>query len=227
MESVAEKVRRVVERDPIVRECLSRGLASISAVSRVIAARIASETGSQPSLSSVKMAVSRLARSLRAGHASRGVEAVLAKSALAVQDRVAVVSLPISRLDRAVRAVYELAPASRFLQLVESTSAVTLMVSEEDLDRVLSIVGDPLEVLRDQSAVIVVSPREIIETPGVVAYLTSYLAGYGINITQIVSAYLDTIIVVSRRDAPRAYNALHSLIYGLQEALEHGEPPNY
>jgi len=218
VDSVAEKTRRIIERDPLLRECLARGLANISAVARHVAARIAEEEGEAPSLSSVKMAVSRLARQLEEAGGRARVEDVLARSALALQDRIAVVTLPLSRLTEAVQAAYELAPRSRFVQLVESTSAVTLMVAEEDLDHVLGLVGDPLEVLRDQSAVIVVSPREIIETPGVVAFLTGYLAGYQVNITQIVSAYLDTIIVVSRRDAPRAYQALHNLIYGLQEA---------
>ncbi len=218
MESVSARVREVVERDPLLLQCLSSGLASVSAVARHVASRLAEE-GEEASLDAVKMAVSRLARRLRGAAPTGGVERVLARSAVGVHDRVAVAVFPRGRLEAASRAVAGLAGRSRFVELVESESAVTVMVAEEDLDRVLEAAGEPLEVIRGQSAVVLVSPREIMETPGVVSYVTGFLAALGVNITQIVSSYVDTIIVVDSGDAPRVYAALHGLVEELSRRL--------
>jgi len=210
MSGLAELVRREVERDPTLVECLARGLASVSAVARVVAARIAERLGEEPSLPAVKMAVSRLARNLAT--APGRVEELLAESTLALQDNIAIVTVPRHAAPGLVRAALDLAPSSRFVQVVQGARSATVMVAEEDLERVLEAAGGGAEVLRGQTAVIVLSPPEIVETPGFVARLTGFLAVNGVNITQIVSVWRETIIVVDSGDAARVYTLLKSVV---------------
>ncbi|MEM4617680.1 MAG: ACT domain-containing protein, partial [Ignisphaera sp.] len=67
---------------------------------------------------------------------------------------------------------------------------------------------DIMNIQRDYSAIVIVSPIEIMYTPGVLSYITNILALNGINIVHIESCYTDTIIVVSREDLIKAFQVL-------------------
>jgi len=80
-------------------------------------------------------------------------------------------------------------------------------------DRVLKAFGrDVLEFGDGLAAVIVQSPKEIVETPGCMIAFYNQLSREGINIEDTVSCYTDTIIVIKRKDVGRAFSALSKLI---------------
>jgi len=57
----------------------------------------------------------------------------------------------------------------------------------------------------------------MVQVQGVVAYLTYLMAYSGeINITQIMSCYTDTIFVVDRINALKAYDLIEERIYFLR-----------
>ncbi len=222
--SIASLVREAVERDPCLWYCMREGIVNLSAAARRISSRIEEEWGLKPSLAAVKMALSRLARSRGGGGLGR-IARVLAGSTLVIQDRVAVVTTGREALPRLLSEarLWE----ARFLQVTQSLRAASIVVSEEDLDRILEATGGG-EVLRGQAALIMISPPEIVSTPGVVALITSYLDFHGINITQIISCSTDTIIVLDSGRATEAFKALHTLIQsmsGLAGAGGEGEAP--
>ncbi|MEB3851955.1 MAG: ACT domain-containing protein [Desulfurococcales archaeon] len=209
-DSVASLVRRIVERDPCAWYCLGEGIANLSAMARVIAARIRDETGVEPSIAAVKMALSRLSRARSKGRMLEDIARVIGGSTIVIQDRVAVATIPREELPRLLEEAGDLLRA-RFFQVTQSLRVATIVLSEEDLPRLRSVYPDA-DVIEGQAAIVLISPEEIVETPGVVALITNYLAYHGINITQIISCSLDTIIVLDSRDVSRAFTALHQLI---------------
>ena len=86
---------------------------------------------------------------------------------------------------------------ARFFQILQGVNTFTFIVSRENLEELLRNIGkeDIVELLEDQAAVILVSPRNIVETPGVIALISSTLYENDVNITQIVSCYNDTIVL--------------------------------
>jgi len=215
MGSVAARVREIVLRDPILVECLARGIVNFSGLARKLAEEIRAVDGEVPSVVAVKMALIRIAEKLRGG-GIEAVEKIVARSALAVQDSVVVITVPREGISRAFKVASSLGGESRFIQVVQSLRSATIVVAREDAERVLREIGQPIEVIWDQSVVILVSPREIVETPGVVAYITGFLARHGINITQVISCYVDTLLVMNTMEAAKAYSLLHGLIEDLR-----------
>jgi predicted amino acid-binding ACT domain protein len=214
-DSVASLVRRIVERDPCAWYCLYEGVVNLSALARVIAARIREETGLEPSLAAVKMALSRLARSRASSRTLRRVASVIGRSTIVIQDRVAVATIPREGLPRLFEEAQGLWRA-RFFQVTQSLRVATVVISEEDLPRLLRLYPEA-EVTRGQAAIVLISPEDIIGTPGVVATITSYLSFHGINITQIISCSVDTIIVLDSVIVSKAFTALHQLINSMSE----------
>ena len=74
-----------------------------------------------------------------------------------------------------------------------------------------------LDIIDNQSALVLVSPIDIITTPGVINYVTGLLAFNEINVTQILGSYTDTIIVINRADALKAFQVLEQRIIDLQQ----------
>ncbi|MBI5036695.1 ACT domain-containing protein [Candidatus Micrarchaeota archaeon] len=50
------------------------------------------------------------------------------------------------------------------------------------------------------------------DVPGVVAFLTAQMARAGINIYEFWSSYTDTVFVLDKKDATKAYETLGALL---------------
>lgn len=210
--SVAHIIRERVLNDPCLSDCLARGVVNLSQLARTLAREIEEEGNVRVSVPAAKMALYRLAQRMREDSLAK-VRYVLSKSAIIVHDSVAIITIPGSLMSKALAIASTLAEKSRFIQVTQGFRTATIVISSEDKDYMLARLGDPLEVIDNQTAIVIVSPREIIETPGVIAFLTGYLARNGVNITQIISCYMDTIIVLNSSDALKAYNLIHKLIH--------------
>lgn len=208
---VARLVRDRIQRDPCLAECLSRGIVNLSELARQLAKEIEEIEGVSVSIPAAKMALYRIVQKTRSTlHAK--IKEILSKSAVIIHDSVTVITIPGPLMPKALAIASRLAEKARFLQVTQGFKTATIVISSEDKDSIVSQLDEVLEVIDGQTAIIIVSPRDIIETPGVISYLTGYLASNGINITQIISCYVDTIIVLNSSDALKAYNLIYNLI---------------
>jgi hypothetical protein len=69
-----------------------------------------------------------------------------------------------------------------------------------------------IEIKTGLSLITIHSTKEIIETPGVINIIYQTLADNGINIEDTTSSYMDTLLLVSNKDAGKAFNVLNDLI---------------
>jgi len=103
-----------------------------------------------------------------------------------------------------------IAKKARTFAAMLSVSGATILVDDVYADEALNFTPrDSLTMIqRNLVAIIVVSPPEIMFVPGVVAYITAVMAHNNINILHIESSYTDTVIVVSKEDALRAFSVI-------------------
>ena len=223
--SFSELVRRIVDADPCIQECLARGLVNYSELARRIKPYIEAEAGREASLEAIKAALIRYAQKLR----SKGRETpqgmlleVLARSALEIRTGVTVATVRLHALPKLAEAVAELAGRTRLLFLMQSISSVTVTVSSEYFSYIEEKVGRDsfIEVYPDQAVLVIVSPREVVEVPGFIAHITSILANNGINISQIESVHTDTILVMKLDDALKAFQLLREAIEVAKRSVE-------
>ncbi|MEZ0393762.1 MAG: ACT domain-containing protein [Desulfurococcaceae archaeon] len=222
--SVSKAVERLVELMPCVKDMLAEGVVNYTKLARRLRPAVESELGGEVSEASVKLALIRLSRRLSPRLSLERIEDVLARSTVELKT-----GLSIITFDRAaysgLPSIVELASAARFFTLTQGVSQLTFIVDRELAPRLLEAVGrGPLHMIDDVSAVVLVSPPENVEVPGFVAYVSSVLASAGINLVQIVSSYSDTILVVAREDAVRAFETLYRLIEALRRGPSSGGP---
>lgn len=211
-DSVARLVREVLTSDPALYKCLEMGIVNYSRVASRLRPVLSKLMGRVVSEESIKMALIRLRSKAGETHAfhKKEVLRVLSQSRVEVKTGVVIVIMGINRFLSAISAIAKISPKARFLAVMQSGFVATIVLDENSVNEFLSLVGEEgiIEIQRDQAAIVVVSPVDIMWVPGVVAYITSILAQNSINIVHIESCYTDTVIVVSKDDLLKAFNVL-------------------
>lgn len=180
--SVAKQVEDYVEKRPYVQEALAAEIVNFSALAR----RVQEEVDG--SFEAAKMALRRHAEELKERRMTRArnVGNVLAGTSIELKSGVQVCKSDIEQ-DGIIAAETE-------------HGHTTIQGAEADC---------PGAVIEDQVLITLKSPDSLEDTPGVLAYVLSILAGHDINVTECVSCREDTHIVVHEDDATTAFELLN------------------
>ena len=217
--SVAKAVRETVLSRPGIKECLILDVVNYSALARDLLKEF-EKKGTNASVGSVKMALMRTGEELRKERIllEKRVKSVLAKTVIEVQSDLTVVTCRkrsvLNELDR----ISKIMESSRFFQLTQGVETFTIVVSSKESKEIVKALGreNTVDLIEEQTAIILISPEEIIQTPGVVSFVTSALSSEGMNITQVISCYNDTIFVFDRKDAQKSYQVIEELILAMR-----------
>ncbi|VVC04831.1 Uncharacterised protein [Candidatus Burarchaeum australiense] len=206
-ESIAKQVSALLDTDYYTKRALLMGIANASAVAQMLRR----EHMPRASFVAIKAAVNRYVEAQEDYEASPDLRNVLSKTKTSITSGVSVIHIsPRFRHLLKLGPIYE--EASEFA-VINSENAITVMVDDELADDVLKLIGkaNVMSIERDNSVVLLKSPSKIETTPGFVAFVSDLLARYGINMREYYSCYTDTIFVLSKRDAVRAYEIFESL----------------
>lgn len=222
-ENISNIVREYVSSRPYLLEALSRKIVNYSALARLIVSEL--NLGKE-NIPAVKMALRRFAEKLEEKSFTEDrVREIIASSSLQLINDIVVCTIcGVQGSSVLTKEVF--LKKTGFLQVTQSSRHMTIMMDKDLynsirslIEKTLAKIGD-VEVLENQTAILITSPREIIKTPGVIAYILSALASQGINITQFISCHTDTILIVDRREALKAYTVLEKLILNARRFVQ-------
>ncbi|EQD56750.1 aspartokinase domain-containing protein, partial [mine drainage metagenome] len=187
--SAAEVARSYIDRHPSVADCLAYGVVNVTLLARRI-----SEENQDPRVDALEMAIRRYpVRSDPADTLEHRLLEVVAASRVEVRTRVALVSIPPStELLRTIlsREAMEARSQRRLFQILQGPAQVTILCESEYVPQLRSLAQSRREVAviwDGLTAITVESPREVYETPGVVAYLAGTLFRHRINCVELMS----------------------------------------
>lgn len=224
-ESVAQFVRHMVYTRPCILENLRLGIINYSALSKLLKKDLEKILKTKVSESAVKIALIRLAKPLitEGRRPDIAFARVMAASSLSLIDDVEVITLDSSKARRVVSKILQFAGRARFFQFTQSIDSFTLMVDREtaeEIHELPEVSGSMLSFMQRQAAILMNSPPEIVSTPGIISYLSFLLSSRGINVTQIISCYRDTIFIVNMEDALQVYSLLRDAIETYRQYLK-------
>ncbi|AEM38620.1 aspartokinase domain-containing protein [Pyrolobus fumarii 1A] len=201
--------------DPCVARCVLQGVVNYSAAARLVAS-IAGRMGVRvPSDSAVKMRLIRWRNSssdICYGLTCEQLLRVLAGTRAELREGVVVFTIPKSAFTRIEPLISRLLVEARLFHVLQGVASFTIIVDEEHAGDIRGAASEILEELSGQTAIVLVSPPEILTTPGFIAYIATLLAVNGVNITQVVSCYTDTLLILPSHVAPQAYQLIHRAI---------------
>jgi len=220
--SISKVVAEVVLGDPILRQCLSRRVVNYRKLAKTLQPVVSMILGEEVSVDAVKIALLRYSKSLEEERSvRREILEILARSFVELRTDITIAIIRSAAGGRVAQLLAKIMSRARFVAIMQSATATTLVLDRETAEELLSgIDGDDIiEAQKGQAAIVVVSPREIMTVPGILAYITNALSQHGINIIHIESCYTDTLIVVSKDDLERAFSVLVKHIEGAREML--------
>ncbi|MGD8543515.1 MAG: hypothetical protein PVG48_00140 [Candidatus Bathyarchaeota archaeon] len=210
--SVSKTIQHLIDNDLSLQDALKRDYANYSAIARILKPKVEETLGRKVKLESLITSVKRA----KANYKSReeNITRIIAESVIHLRTDVAKVSVEKTKRNlEMVRKVLTNFPGE-FLQVLEGVSAITLIFDQKLFDNVYPIFRkeDILDESQNLSAIVVQSPREIIDTPGCAIAFYNPVSRSHINIEETVSCFTDTILVLRMEDVGKAFTVLTDLI---------------
>lgn len=230
--SVAEATRRVVKTRPSILDCLKYEIVNYTSLAHFIKNEVLEVCKKDKiKLDSIKISLMRYSDELKKDEEIREqkIRRILCDSVLELKNDLAVLTVKQNAVIKAASMIFDFIGKFRFFQMIQGTEVFTLLVDSNKRGEFMKILpNDAITNIADnQSAIILISPPEIINTAGVISYLTSLLAARDINITQVMSCHTDTIFIVERGDALAAYEILEEKIYFLRGLKSLKQPKRF
>lgn len=206
--NAAKAAKDFIEKRPVIKECLAKGLLNYSELARKI---IEQNALKKSDFDAVLVAVRRLAEKAKPSRDSeKAIMQLLAKSKLEIKTRVCSVvldqSIPFSFLTKLIGEINE---KNEPCHLIQGNRAFTLITSEEFLPVIeKSFAGKIISKIKSLVQIVFVTAPAIESTPGVIAYLYGLFAEHGINIVETMSSWTETLIVVEEKDLAKAMEIL-------------------
>jgi len=209
--SLSKAVQILIENDLSLQDALERDYGNFSAIARLLKPKVEEIVGRKVKLegliTSVKRAKPRYKPRL-------DYLKIVAESIINLRTDVAKISLEKTKRTLGAARRTLLGYPEGFLQILEGATTLTLIVDQRIFDEIRSAFKkeDVLDEKQNLAALIVQSPREIVNTPGCIVALYIPISRNRINIEETVSCFTETIIILKMKDVGKAFTLLTDLI---------------
>ncbi|MEM2465065.1 MAG: hypothetical protein QXL85_05570 [Candidatus Bathyarchaeia archaeon] len=217
-QSLTMVIQDLLRSDPSMLDALERGYANISAVARLLKPKIEEKIGRGANLSGIITAIRRAKAKYKpfTEHIK-----VIADSTITIRTNLAKISIEKTRRNLEKARLLSTEFPETFFQVLEGAETLTLIMDQRVLNKIRPKFRDDeiIDEKNDLSAIIIQSPKEIIDTPNCISEFYNAIAKRGINIEETISCCTETMIVLRIGDSANAYNALTDLIEDCRRKL--------
>jgi aspartokinase len=207
--SAAQVTREYVEKRPVLKQMLLKGLINHSALARVIMDE-EQLTNEEAVTAALRRHVSEVGAEVAGPDES--LRALLSESSINMKNKIASITVKgdwqvLARLEKAMKGFLG---QKDLMQFIQGTESLTIITEENNVDQIVSAIGKEyvIKTRKGLAEMAVVCPPKIETTPGVVTHLSSLLSQNGINVVEMASCYTDVIFIVDEKDMMRAYDIL-------------------
>jgi len=186
--NVETMVRDYIKMNPELIISMRMGILNVSKLSRKISQE---ETGYN--IISIRSALNKVFMENSVADTVH-IDRLLSESKITLQDKIMVITVD-RKLDNL-----------NFLSATYLTDSIVYIV-DETKNKKLDLPKNAV-IERNVSSLHIFSSMEIVKTPGFVMKINERLFSYEINVLQLISCSNETIIIINRKDAIKAYEAL-------------------
>lgn len=169
MSSISHIVKEIVSSDPSTFQCILNDIVNYTKLSKKLKPLVSEAIGHDVSVDTIKMALIRFAEKIfkEFNILKRDVAQVLAKSSIEIRTGITIVTIRNAAFSRIAQYIPLLSTRSRFLAIMQSILVTTVILDNESSEEIISRLNkdDIMNIQRDYSAIVIVSPIEIMYTP--------------------------------------------------------------
>jgi len=211
VETLAKTIQTLIEQDYSIQDALERDYANYSAIARMLKPKVEEILGKKVTIEGLITSVKR-AKPLYVSR--KDFYKIIAGSVISLRTDVAKISLEKTRKNLEKARLVSVNFPEAFFQVLEGTTTLTLITDQRIFNEIKSIFIDEekLEEKQNLAAIMVQSPKDIVDTPGCVVAFYNPIARSRINIEETISCHNETIIVLKMEDAAKAFSILSDLV---------------
>ena len=215
MTNITQKVWNFIEKDPSIKNCLSREIVNMMALSNYIRERIGFDATGSSIISAIRRyPIEKVIRSVAE------ISDVLRAAKISTKTRISVITIKrdFKLLSNALPLIMKtIDPSSgEMLRLVEGRESVKVLIDQEKSQEVITIVGnDNVFDVRDGQAELNINlgDKNKNSVKGVRATLLNELAINNISVGETFSCLPEFIIYVNEKDVAKAHQVLIKFCY--------------
>ncbi|MBI3036852.1 hypothetical protein HYY73_03835 [Candidatus Woesearchaeota archaeon] len=205
--NITKLAEHYINERPSIKDCLKKKLVNYSKLSRLV---IREHNLKSSDFDAVLIAARRFFLRLSKSAAEEGVRNILSNSRIDVKTKIVVVVIDkhvftddLLELERKIK------KSRNVFYIIEGTNAITIITAAAFLGDIRSsFKSSVIKVWAELALVVIASPEEIEETPGVFSYLSGLLSDRGINVLETMSCWSETLFVVAEVDIAKVLEAL-------------------
>jgi hypothetical protein len=209
--NIARQVADYIELHPVVKNALQRGIVNYSSLVREIQKNLGLEKNFEAVLIAVRRNATKLMKT--SINLAEKVSKVLSQSNMEIKTKRAVIM--IEKNQRALNMVHSIISKIKadagYLDLIEGSDSVSVILEEKLVSEFKKLQPDILRINKDQIEIVIRSPEDIEDVPGVIAFVTNAFAERGINIQEILSCYKETILLFDKKDINEVVEVMNKL----------------
>jgi aspartokinase len=214
MVTISHVVRRIVNEKPFLQEALAREIVSYAALARYLEKEIEMELGRKVKPFAVIMALRRHAESIKQFHKRIKFDfnsEIILKTNLC---DICVVKSP--KLMENLKNLYSLVnfDSGDTLNISQGNYEISIVTNEKYKEKVLAYLKGE-KILGVKGNLVSISlrfPSKFFETPGVIFEIIRHISWENINIYEAISTNTELTLVISEKDAVKAYKILQQMV---------------
>lgn len=209
-ESITSAVSGILRKNPHVCDCLH--FSNYSRLAVLMKPAVERRTARKVSKEAIKTAIRRFAQAHAGANFYGNAVSVLRGGRLSLRNNISVLALypgmhAIGKIPEIEKIIDR--RKGEILHVVAGINCIVMILDDSNFSKAERIMRkDVLSERTGLGAITITTSLKITNTPGVIAHITTLLAQNGINIEEVSSCYTDTILILDKREAIRAYNLL-------------------
>jgi aspartokinase len=207
--STSEITKEYINEHPFIKNCLKKGLINHSSLSRYISKEL--NIGKESSKEAILVSSCRLQEKLEKDlKREKEISKLLSNSEIEIKNKIIVFILEKEiEFETILNLQEKIKKESGLFFILEGSDNYTLITQE----KFFNLFNDKLKnkILKMNKNLVLInikSPKEIENTPGVVAYLSSLFAENGVNIQEFLSCWTDTIFIIDNKNLEKTIKFL-------------------
>ncbi|MCX6694727.1 MAG: ACT domain-containing protein [Candidatus Altiarchaeota archaeon] len=187
------------------------GFANNRSLARLIQKDVNAKIGHNASLEAIAVSIQRISQKMKE-NVEQPHNDIFSRSQLQLRDNIHLLYLKPGAVLNEPKPDTVIDASRRFYVKIRGIGSTTVLIDEDEVEQMNIRKEDVISRKTDLSAIIITSPKDIVDTPGVIAHLMAALGGSKINVVEVTSSYDTTFLIVERKESLRAVEVVRSLI---------------
>jgi len=220
--NITKIVEKILDNWPFLHDLFKMDAANYSGIARTIVNQVEKEAGNTVKLNAIIAAIQRYAQKIKGKPFSNKILEVISKFSLTLKNDL--INITLKRMEKSYNMILESYKKINWesgerILIFQSEGEISCLLDKKNAAYLRNNIKNELENVEENLSILIIkTPPEMVEVPGVIHYLTGLISQAGITLIDIVTTYREIIFVVHDQDASRTFGILDETIESSRKA---------